>query len=700
MINKIIKIGDISVIDQDVNDNLYTLSLINYDENELGSGTFGSVYKVHSIDGKITNKYVLKIFSLEESQDKAYTVIETLHKKIKRTQISSKVPIYYKYPELMGLPFMIFKGYDEIRNVNVVAFLMFDLLEMGYVDYGVDHSDISEISALNPEDKLLLSFQFSKVISYLHDINFLHCDLKPSSLFINPKTKNLALIDYDGGFHVGEQKKGLTFGSISHWLSRKWNKYIRERKKGDEISIKEHINEEKWWLANGLFQILFGVIPYFFLKDADDKTKLIYLKSNKWPKANYDLDSFNLEIKENYIYFLNIYNQLRNAGLDHLFNVFELTFNEGYKDENIRLESVEWKNIYLNILQGKFKPVINEFSVSKKVINKKGEEIVINWSVYNGNEIYLNDELQDYSIHSKNIKLDDSKILKLLVKNDFGSIEKNISINANKEDPQITFYSSSDIRKSLSPIKLSWEVKNAQYVLITDGDHRYKAIDNLYVYPDERKEYTLTAIGNFEQKIEKKLILDVIQPKIESFTYKVNILKGLKNVDLTWKVKDAVSLSIDNGIGIVTNSKIVHKDIEERTRFVLKAEGLFGVTEADLIAEPFPLPIVKELMTQVPNININTKLKVVKPIISDELLKSKTIKFTNNVIVRNCRIEYNTLNKDDFFKTKRIDFHKSNIELDNFPSFTRINNKSKLYKTKHSLIDVFYKNIKKWITKM
>ena len=108
MIKSLSEIRGISVIDQNQSNNLYSFSEIKFEEKEVGSGGFGSVHKVHSIDGINKDRYVIKIFTNEEKKDHAYEVIQLLHEKLKARQSKTGLPVFHEFPELLGLPFLGF----------------------------------------------------------------------------------------------------------------------------------------------------------------------------------------------------------------------------------------------------------------------------------------------------------------------------------------------------------------------------------------------------------------------------------------------------------------------------------------------------------------------------------------------------------------------------------------------------------------
>src|SRR5690554_2874848 len=236
MIRSLSNITDISVIDQNGSNDILTFSKIEFNDSPLGSGGFGSVHTVQSIDGVSKSEFVLKIFTDEENKQHAYDVIRLLHDKIKRRQQKTKIPIYHDKPELIGLPFLVFKGYDNISEKHCVAFLMYNLEKLSYEDYGSDNAELTEYKSLSIPDKLYLAYQLSKAVDFLHQIEFINADLAEDSLWFNAHRVQLAIIDYDSGYHFDSQDKPTTIGKLSHWAAKGFRNIFGQAKKDADIT--------------------------------------------------------------------------------------------------------------------------------------------------------------------------------------------------------------------------------------------------------------------------------------------------------------------------------------------------------------------------------------------------------------------------------------------------------------------------------
>ncbi|PIB32240.1 hypothetical protein BFP78_10350 [Gaetbulibacter sp. 5U11] len=641
MIKSLSRITDISVIDQNKEKDILSFSKIEFNDDAIGSGGFGSVHNVQSIDGVSTSGFVLKIFTDEANKEHAHDVIKLLHDKLKQHQEKTTIPTYHEFPELLGLPFLVFKGYDTISEKHCVAFLMYNLENLGYEDYGSDTSNLQDYKVLSIPDKLYLAYQLAKTIDFLHQIEFIHADLSENSLWFNANRIQLAIIDYDSGFHFDLQGKPTTVGKIGHWIGRRFRNIIGQKKETSDLTTLDRLYEEYWVLANAAFEVIFGVMPFFFLSDTDDNTKQSYLNKFEWPNIDHASPFFNQQNTQQHQAIIAFIAQLESAGAKELILAFKTVFNKGYKNESKRLTAKQWKNLLLDLNQSVENiPLLKSFNSDKTNINKKNEDVVFSFDTQKFNAIYLNDKL--VPLGNKEITLpieDDAKIVFKAV-NDFQVVEDFIEIKAVKVDPQILkFEASKYFRDTLTPINLNWNVLNAKDVVLSDIQTSFPISNNIDVEPLTKTTYTLTANGFFDQKITKELTVDVIVPIIKSFKWEVNLNKGIDNVDLKWETQEAQSIQIIPDVNSTLPNGLAHVPISQETTFKLIAKGLFNEVEKEITAHPFPVPIVKQIFAEAPKIEINTNIDFSESNLPKDLLTINNIQFSNNVTFNTLEID-------------------------------------------------------------
>jgi serine/threonine protein kinase len=634
MIKSIRNISSLTSIDQNELSNIHSVTEINYHEDEIGSGGFGSVHKVTSISKNEVNKYVLKIFKDEEHIDHAFETIKLLHEKLKKHQLKSHFPIFHEHSELLGLPFLAFKGYDIIEERHVTAFLMYNLDTLAYFDFGSDQFNRKEFQSIEIPDKVYLGYTLSKAIDFLHSINFLHSDLAEDSFWFSLELNKTALIDFDAGYHFDQQVKPITWSKPSQWAGLMWNKIVSTLNKDTvEVSLKDRLSEEYIRLAYSLFEIIIGVPPFSFLSGGDDNTKLSYLKENSWPDISSNSEYFNIGNQKQYEDLINMIRLFEENGLDEFVNAFRRVFNEGFKNERKRLSAKEWKELLFQICSAfELKPEITFFNSSKQSINSCEEEIIFSWEVKRADRIFLDGVLMDLDVKSYSKSFNDSEDVELRVENDFGHISEKIPVQAIKIDPkEILFHYDKEIRDSIDPIKLSWEYGNTKKVILENTGEEFKSTDQILLEPTQKTDYKFTVIGLFNQVLSKEISIDVISPEIKEFGFEINLNEGINNIDLSWKVLNAESIEISPKIGKRGIEGLEHVNIYEETKFKLVAKGIFIDKVQELVTHPFPVPIVKQIFVELPKFEDTVNINLEELKIPSELIETNKIEFNANL---------------------------------------------------------------------
>lgn len=152
-------------------------------------------------------------------------------------------------------------------------------------------------------------------------------------------------------------------------------------------------------------------------------------------------------------------------------------------------------------------------------------------------------------------------------------------------------------------------------------------------------------------------LIEVIRPIIKTFTWEVNLHEGIDNVDIIWDTQHTNKVTIYPKVASNETAGLAHVKLQESTVFKLIAEGLFGSEEKEIIAKPFPVPIIKQIFTPAPNIEINTQIDFKESNLPLNLLKNNRIHFSND-------ISFNSLDFD-ISNFGFPEFTKENILMDN-----------------------------------
>lgn len=654
MLNKLINIRNISAIQQNLSHNIYGLNEVQFEETPVGKGGVGSVYKVINIDGATINGLLIKLITQPELIETSFETITILHDKINKYQTESKTPIYTEIPELNGLPFLAFKCKIEGAEDVIAGYLMKDLVYYGYEDFGSEKWNNNHyFGEVGFEEKLYLCYQFSRGVNFLHELNFIHSDLKDISTFINLKRPQLSLIDFDGGYNYDKQPFALTMGAITEWASARWRKLIGQGKSVKDVSSKERLEEEHWNLAAALFQILFGFSPFYFLKDLNEETIDSYLDKNSWPNFDQRTEEINPQNKVFHEKLVNMINELSTQGLKSLVDTFVVVFNEGHKRESKRLSAKQWKELLFEInkqLVGP--PKIESFNSNKNSINKKDETVKFNWTTTFYRAVYIDEQLQNPLVDYAEVEIADTKDVCIKVVNDFGEATEKVSITAVKIEPSIKHFDSNiSKRVDLIPVVLDWKTENCLHVTIDRVGEKHPANGNIEVNPLEKTKYILSAIGFFDQKVDAELEVDVELAKVISFRYEINIEKGIDNIDVFWETENANEVEISPKIGKVDIDGSKHIGILDKTEFTIKAKGHFNTAEKTIEAQPFPIPIIKGLFIPTPIVQIETVIPSDLLKVPDILNSPLNMSFNNSINFNNITPSFVELNKNEDLKT-------------------------------------------------
>jgi hypothetical protein len=636
MAKRLIDIREITSIEQSPGYCLTSCQVIDYHVNPKGEGGVGSVHSIISIDDKATENLALKIVAQEHVMEGAYQSIKLLLDKINKDSSLNGMPMFLEYPELIGHPFLIFRATDSQTGEEVVGMLMHDLHAHGYEDFGGDEWVTQDyLNHTSLEDRIFLAYQYARAIAYLHHLNFIHCDLKEQSVFINKSRPSLTLIDFDGGFNHDKQLAGLTIGAITSWMSAFIKKALKIGISAKDINPKERLQEELFYIASGIYNIIFGVSPYFFLNDGEEETILEYLKNNQWPSIENTEKIINKKNKQAHAYCVNLLDILKAEGYERLVEALTISFNKGYKDEKIRISAREWDSILQEVANKTIgKPQVDEFRSDKTIIKYKNEPVQLSW---NGKYFkHVTIAGNRYSILDRNavIKPKDDTKIELQLHGYFGSDSELLEIKAKKIDPIICSFRSSVARRvTLEPVILSWDVDHCEKVRISSHYEDLPAKGTIEVDPKEKTVFTLSAFGNFDQEVSSQLEIDVLLPSINEFRYEINIEPGIDNVDLHWHTQDALSVEIIPRPGNVPANGKVQVGIPDRTVFTITAHGHFGVVSKTIEAAPFPLPIIKTLLIPTPEFNIETQLNTTKLQIPNESLRMPVFVFDGSILI-------------------------------------------------------------------
>ena len=159
--------------------------------------------------------------------------------------------------------------------------------------------------------------------------------------------------------------------------------------------------------------------------------------------------------------------------------------------------------------------------------------------------------------------------------------ETTVTVN---DAPSITSFEAEDNTVvARTPVTLSWNISGSGVTgisLLADGrkvDRDIKVGDtSIVVRPGKTTEYTLV-VESSAGTLERRVSIEVGKaPVIRNFEPAKSPIGPGKRARLTWEVRDADTLSINNDIGVVTGDNVLSNELSETTEFVLTATNAFG----------------------------------------------------------------------------------------------------------------------------
>lgn len=181
---------------------------------------------------------------------------------------------------------------------------------------------------------------------------------------------------------------------------------------------------------------------------------------------------------------------------------------------------------------------------------------------------------------------------------------------------KILFSASSDkvIRNSQS-VTIKWEVPFEASVSLSDTTSNTVNVcsskGNINAQLNDDTDYVLTVETNDGQHIEKRLTIRVFDECDIEFSADKYFVFPTIPVTLTWDVKHANRIWLDNEEVNASGKKVIEP--QKAMTCVLSAEDEFGIKEKRLDIQMLPVPIVKSIMAPTPNLVSNQSVTIQQP---------------------------------------------------------------------------------------
>ena len=386
--------GQLSIISSQttgLNSELAIVQTLDIDDQPLGEGGFGAVYRCRAINGQpLAVPQVVKLFRDNGygSAVKGMNTIQRLQNRLSdenTKQQASGSDLVTAYPALLGAPQFSFEGTYQGRSVS--GYCANNLKELGFEEFKDILDDqpgglLTRYQQLSADRKLLLAFQLASGFRLLREKLYIHADFKAGALFVNLATTQCAIIDYDSGAVLdNEHDRPSTFGEMQDWLAPEIMRQLADPSNhGRRIQVDFY--SDMWSVAVGIYYQLTTVHPLFFLTEISARAMQAYSTASKWPDASPTTPYFNAAYAGIYAQVRSYYDtQIPLPIKDKL----ESAINKGFSRPTMRPSYAQWQTV-LGAIQ--VPPTVDYFAVTPQ-FTVKGQPVTLTWAVQSAAEVII-----------------------------------------------------------------------------------------------------------------------------------------------------------------------------------------------------------------------------------------------------------------------------------------------------------------------
>lgn len=555
----------------DLNSDFVFVNNVEISSAPFGNGAFGKVYYSLKINDIPATNQAIKIFE-DDGHGSAQRGLNTIIKlqdaivyfNLKLKHNGSKS--IEKINSLSALPQFSFEG--VLNGINIKGYSANLLDNTEWIEFAriFNEDDLQQRADLRKNFyssdinvRLKMAYDLVEGFSYLEQMKFIYADLNPKNFFVNLKTQQLCLIDYEGGA-INENPE--VFGKPGEWLAPEIQSQILNK----NPLIKVDTNTDTWAVAIGVHFLLFPFHPLFYLKVRGKFQMEEYFRTFKWP--NVSISHQNFRLPKPYSWYTH---QLANNTPISLIKAFDITINNGYYNPNQRVSYKQW----LNILKGLMKPpVIHSFTE----IRLQGSTL-LRWNVSDFNIIKI-DKIGDVTTKSEivvNPKI--STTYTLQVENIFGLSSKSITVQVIPLPKILNFSLKTNKIKLGELIEFSWKTQFSHLVHLDIGQGKFEVPSegSQTIFPKNSGIFTIYVLGiDRITVISQSIEFEVIQPiTINSFKSSKISVNENELFRLSWNVKHATSLVLKPLEKEVSNKSWIDTVATETTNYQLIARNKF-----------------------------------------------------------------------------------------------------------------------------
>lgn len=475
---------------------------------------------------------------------------------------------------------------SALSKLNLPYFCSFTYVDEGIVVEGkkypttrmkwIDGKNLKKYICIhkNDKDKLKnLANNFVKMITTLHKYHISHGDLQHGNILVDDND-NLFLIDYDSVYVPELQGEADIIKGL---------KGYQHPKRVDNL------------LANEKVDYFSELIIYLSILAIAEKSSFV--------------EKYQVEDSEQLLFSFEDFKDLENsqvyADLKLLGGFFPILLK-------ILLDYLDEDDI-CNLKP--FTTLVDKYTKEPKIKSFRapsdcfviGQSYILIWEVDDASNIYLNGKkvpatMREYKVHPLNIG---NESYELKVENGLKTAVVQLSVNVVENVRIEVGLSLKKLRKrKMQASLLQWDVQNAKKVTLetTDGDSELIPLNGeKKCSPNVSTTYTIKAMAlDGITEVSKSVSIGVFAESEVLFKADKTFTFKEVPVTLSWNVKNAKSVSLENETVPLVGKKVVTTDKEKC--YVLEVEDEFGTKQVPLTIKTIPLPQIKTVLLPLPKL--------------------------------------------------------------------------------------------------
>lgn len=475
---------------------------------------------------------------------------------------------------------------SALSKLNLPYFCSFTYVDEGIVVEGkkypttrmkwIDGKNLKKYICIhkNDKDKLKnLANNFVKMITTLHKYHISHGDLQHGNILVDDND-NLFLIDYDSVYVPELQGEADIIKGL---------KGYQHPKRVDNL------------LANEKVDYFSELIIYLSILAIAEKSSFV--------------EKYQVEDSEQLLFSFEDFKDLENsqvyADLKQLGGFFPILLK-------ILLDYLDEDDI-CNLKP--FTTLVDKYTKEPKIKSFRapsdcfviGQSYILIWEVDDASNIYLNGKkvpatMREYKVHPLNIG---NESYELKVENGLKTAVVQLSVNVVENVRIEVGLSLKKLRKrKMQASLLQWDVQNAKKVILetTDGDSELIPLNGeKKCSPNVSTTYTIKAMAlDGITEVSKSVSIGVFAESEVLFKADKTFTFKEVPVTLSWNVKNAKSVSLENETVPLVGKKVVTTDKEKC--YVLEVEDEFGTKQVPLTIKTIPLPQIKTVLLPLPKL--------------------------------------------------------------------------------------------------